>query len=161
MLPQALEVMAAWGFTYKSQFVWVKPAIKLGFWVRTRHELLLIGTRGEVPAPAPGLNFPSVIEAKGREHSRKPDEFYTILESYFPTVPKIELFARAETPRAGWEHWGAEAGATESAEPRAPSPAPRPATAPGPDAAAFRAIAAGAAPTSPVRPFVRAFSRTL
>jgi N6-adenosine-specific RNA methylase IME4 len=114
MLPQALQTMAAWGFDYKSQLVWIKDKIGLGFWFRGRHEILLIGTHGHPPAPAPGMNVASVLEAKVREHSRKPDATYAILESYFPTVPKVELFARSSTPRPGWELWGAEAGAPPS-----------------------------------------------
>lgn len=109
MMPQALEVMAAWGFAYKSQAVWIKDRVGLGFWFRGKHEPLLIGTRGHVPAPAPGTQFPSVIEAKVREHSRKPDEIYEIIERYFPTVPRLELFARPETARPGWSYWGPDA----------------------------------------------------
>jgi N6-adenosine-specific RNA methylase IME4 len=109
MIKHAFETMAAWGFEYRSQAIWVKDKIGLGFWFRGKHEHLLIGTRGHPPAPAPGMNFPSVFEAKIREHSRKPDEAYAILEAYFPTVPKVELFARTRTARPGWEHWGPEA----------------------------------------------------
>jgi N6-adenosine-specific RNA methylase IME4 len=109
MILHAHATMAAWGFDYKSQAVWVKDKIGLGFWFRGQHEILLIGTRGHPPAPAPGMNFPSVFQAKVREHSRKPDEAYEILEAYFPTVPKVELFARGQTARPGWDHWGPEA----------------------------------------------------
>jgi N6-adenosine-specific RNA methylase IME4 len=70
MLPQALETMRAWGFTYKSHFVWVKDKLGTGFWNRNRHELLLIGTRGKIPAPAPGTQWGSVIESKRRAHSQ-------------------------------------------------------------------------------------------
>jgi N6-adenosine-specific RNA methylase IME4 len=108
MILFAFETMAAWGFEYRSQAIWVKDKIGLGFWFRGKHEHLLIGTRGHPPAPAPGMNFPSVFEAKVREHSRKPDEAYGILESYFPTVPRIELFARFDA-RPGWNYWGPEA----------------------------------------------------
>jgi N6-adenosine-specific RNA methylase IME4 len=111
MILFAFETMAAWGFTYRSQLIWVKDRIGLGFWFRGKHEILLIGTRGHPPAPAPGMNVPSVFEAEVREHSRKPDRVYAILESYFPTVPKVELFARAGSARPGWERWGAEADA--------------------------------------------------
>jgi N6-adenosine-specific RNA methylase IME4 len=54
MLPQALDVMAAWGFAYKSSLAWAKDHVGTGYWVRNKHELLLIGTRGSVPAPAAG-----------------------------------------------------------------------------------------------------------
>jgi len=108
MIIQALDVMEAWGFTYKSQFVWVKHKAATGFWSRGRHELLLLGTKGKVPAPAPGDAWESVIEAAARKHSQKPDKVYDLIERYFPTLPKIELNARGQ-PREGWESWGPEA----------------------------------------------------
>jgi N6-adenosine-specific RNA methylase IME4 len=105
---QAFEVMKAWDFAFKSQIVWVKDHISMGYWVRNQHELLLIGTHGDIPAPAPGAQWPSVIFAPVREHSRKPYEAYDLVESYFPTLPKIELFCRGD-PRPGWAAWGNEA----------------------------------------------------
>jgi N6-adenosine-specific RNA methylase IME4 len=110
MLPDALEVMSAWGFDYKSSFVWVKDKVGTGYWNRNQHELLLIGTRGDVPAPAPGTQFSSVIKAKRGKHSEKPVEAYELIEEYFPTLPKIELNARQRRP--GWDAWGLEAPAT-------------------------------------------------
>lgn len=107
MMPDALRVMAAWGFTYKSQIVWKKDRFGTGYWFRNQHELLLVGTRGNVPAPAMGTQWPSVIEAPVGQHSAKPDIFYELIESYFPTLPKIELNARRA--RAGWDAWGNEA----------------------------------------------------
>jgi N6-adenosine-specific RNA methylase IME4 len=106
-LPQALEVIAAWGFTYKTGAVWVKDKIGMGYWFRSRHEPLLIATRGDVPAPAMGTQAESVVVAPAREHSRKPDIVYELVERYFPNLPKIELFARASLP--GWDCWGNEA----------------------------------------------------
>jgi N6-adenosine-specific RNA methylase IME4 len=108
MLPQALNVMGAWGFIYKSHFVWVKPQIGTGYWNRNRHELLLIGTRGNVPAPAHGEQYASVIEADAGRHSEKPFHFREIIEETFPNLPRRELFARGE-PVAGWDQWGNEA----------------------------------------------------
>lgn len=107
MLDQAIEVLKAWGFNYKSNFEWRKDRIGTGFWNRNRHEHLLIGTRGNVPAPAMGDQFDSSIEAAVGEHSAKPAVFYEIIESYFPTLPKIELNARVK--RDGWARWGYEA----------------------------------------------------
>ena len=109
MLPQAHEVMPAWGFAYKSNLVWVKDRVGTGYWSRNKHELLLIGTRGHVPAPAPGTQWPSAIEAPVRRHSEKPAVFYEIIEGYFPTLPKIELHARGDEARPGWDVWGPEA----------------------------------------------------
>jgi N6-adenosine-specific RNA methylase IME4/ParB-like chromosome segregation protein Spo0J len=107
MLPEAIDVMKVWGFTYKSQFVWVKDRIGTGYWCRNQHELLLIGTRGQVMAPAPGSQFPSVVSEPVAEHSKKPEAFYRIIEHYFPNVSKVELFARNGRP--GWQAWGNQA----------------------------------------------------
>jgi N6-adenosine-specific RNA methylase IME4 len=107
ILPQALEVMAAWGFAYKTHIVWSKDRIGSGFWLRNEHELLLIGTRGNVPAPAPGTQWSSVVRAPVGAHSAKPAIFYELIESYFPHLPKIELNAR--TRRPGWDAWDFEA----------------------------------------------------
>lgn len=114
MLPQALEVMAAWGFAYKSNFDWRKDQIGTGYWNRNRHEHLLIGTRGKIPAPAMGEQFDSSIEAPVGEHSAKPEKFYEIIETYFPTLPKIELNARVARP--GWVRWGYEAPVENSSQ---------------------------------------------
>jgi N6-adenosine-specific RNA methylase IME4 len=73
MLPDALRVMAAWGFAYKSHAIWKKDRIGTGYWFRNQHELLLIGTKGKIPAPAMGTQFPSVIDAPVGKHSEKPD----------------------------------------------------------------------------------------
>ncbi len=108
MLPQALRVLVAWGFSYKSSFVWVKDRAGTGYWSRNRHEILLIGARGDVPAPAMGTQWPSVIEAPVARHSEKPAAVYELIESYFPTLPKIELHARGRF-RVGWDVWGNEA----------------------------------------------------
>jgi N6-adenosine-specific RNA methylase IME4 len=93
MLREALDVMAAWGFTYKSHFAWVKDRAGTGYWARNWHELLLIGAKGKIPAPAPGEQFDSVIEAAVREHSRKPEVAYEMVEKMFSSLPKIELNA--------------------------------------------------------------------
>ena len=107
MLPQALEVMAAWGFLYKSHFIWVKNRAGMGYWLRNRHELLLIGTSGSIPAPPPGQQGKSIIEAPVGAHSAKPPLFAELIESWFPDLPKIELFCRGQ-PRNGWVAWGNE-----------------------------------------------------
>ena len=107
MLPQALDVMGAWGFAYKSNFAWIKHAVGTGFWSRNAHEHLLVGTRGNIPAPAPGTQLSSVIKAPRGRHSEKPWDAYHLIEHYFPTLPKIELNARLA--RDGWDRWGAEA----------------------------------------------------
>jgi N6-adenosine-specific RNA methylase IME4 len=107
MLPEAIAVMEAWGFGYKSACVWVKDKTGTGYWFRNRFELLLVGTRGSVPAPAPGDQYPSVIEARVGAHSAKPRQLHEMIEALFPNVPKLEMFARSE--RDGWDQWGNEA----------------------------------------------------
>lgn len=107
MICDALQVLRFWGFEYKSQFVWVKPSVGTGYWNRNRHEVLLVGTRGNIPAPAPGTQWDSVIEAPAGRHSEKPEQFHQLIESYYPNLPRIELNARAVRP--GWDLWGKEA----------------------------------------------------
>lgn len=107
MLPAALEVMKGWGFEYKSHAVWDKVHIGTGYWFRNRHELLLVGTKGSIPAPAMGDQFPSLAAVARKEHSAKPDQFIEMIESYFPTLPKIELNRRGPA-RPGWDAWGNE-----------------------------------------------------
>lgn len=114
MLPQALEVMAAWGFAYKSSAVWVKDRAGTGYWFRNQHEFLLVGTKGKVPAPAEGEQWSSVISAPVGKHSTKPEASLELVEHYFPTLPKIELNRRGPA-RKGWDAWGNEA-VTEAAE---------------------------------------------
>jgi N6-adenosine-specific RNA methylase IME4 len=106
MLPQALEVMSAWGFEYKSHFAWIKNKAGTGFWARNKHELLLIGTRGSIPAPAHGEQYASAIEADRGKHSAKPFAFREMIEDMFPTLPKLEMFAREKFE--GWDAWGNE-----------------------------------------------------
>jgi N6-adenosine-specific RNA methylase IME4 len=108
MLRDALRVLDAWGFAYKSHCIWKKDRIGTGYWFRNQHELLLVGTKGQIPAPAMGTQFPSVLDAPIGKHSEKPDAFYEMIETYFPSLPKIELNARRA--RDGWDRWGLEAG---------------------------------------------------
>jgi N6-adenosine-specific RNA methylase IME4 len=107
MLPQALEVMAAWGFTYKTNFVWIKQdRIGTGYWNRNCHEHLLVGTRGRILAPAPSERTSSVICAAVTQHSEKPLAAYQLIEAYYPDVPRLEMFARSQRP--GWDVCGNE-----------------------------------------------------
>jgi N6-adenosine-specific RNA methylase IME4 len=112
-LQESFQVLAAWGFEYKTNVVWVKHAQGLGFFVRGQHELLLIATRGDIPCPQPANRPPSIITAPRREHSRKPDEAYELIERMYPELPKIELFAR--NVREGWAAWGNQAPVESSA----------------------------------------------
>jgi N6-adenosine-specific RNA methylase IME4 len=107
MRKQAMEVMEAWGFEHRSEIVWVKDRVGTGYWFRNKHETLLLGVRGDVPAPVPGTQLPSVIEAPVGQHSQKPEVFAAGIERMFPDVLKLEMFAR--TARPGWDVWGNEA----------------------------------------------------
>ena len=106
LLEQAFEVITAWGFEYKSQLVWDKEIIGMGKWVRGQHELLLIATKGNPPLPPTQSAPASVIRERRREHSRKPEASYAIIELMYPDLPKLELFARQKRP--GWDAWGNE-----------------------------------------------------
>jgi N6-adenosine-specific RNA methylase IME4/ParB-like chromosome segregation protein Spo0J len=105
-LPIAIDAIRAWGFEYKSCFAWDKEHSGLGYWALGQHELLLVATKGNPPtAPTDSLSS-SVIRERRREHSRKPEASYAIIERMYPDLPKLELFARQARP--GWDAWGNE-----------------------------------------------------
>lgn len=104
MWPAALDVMEAWGFEYKSATFWDKEIEGTGYWVRSRVEPLLIGTRGTLPAPVPAL--PGLFVERRGLHSAKPEAIQDAIGNAYSTLPKLELFARKARP--GWENWGAE-----------------------------------------------------
>jgi N6-adenosine-specific RNA methylase IME4 len=108
LLPQAFEVIAAWGFDFKSDIIWDKQAIGLGTYARNQHETLLLARRGKFPVPDPEDRPPSVIAARSRRHSEKPKVFYELLERMYPQATKLELFARKARP--GWTAWGNQVG---------------------------------------------------
>jgi len=101
-------VISAWRFTYKTNLVWVKPSIGLGYWARNRHELLLFATRGQVELPESTQVPDSVIEAERGPHSQKPAVVYELIEAAYTHLSKLELFARGR-PRPGWLTWGNQA----------------------------------------------------
>jgi N6-adenosine-specific RNA methylase IME4 len=98
---EARRVMEAWGFEYKSAFVWAKPQLGIGNYWRVSHELCLFGTRGSAPFRDRGQR--SWQEWPRTEHSAKPTEFYELIEAVSPS-PYLELFARRI--RRGWTSWG-------------------------------------------------------
>ena len=105
-LPEALHVMASWGFTYRTSAVWVKPQMGMGYYFRAQHEPLLLGVRGKMRPPPPAARPRSVINAPRQRHSQKPESVYTLIEGMFPDASRVELFARAR--RGGWASWGNE-----------------------------------------------------
>lgn len=107
MLAHAMLVMAVWGFDYVTNWELHKDRIITGYWNRNRHEHLLLGKRGNVPCPAPGEQWDSVIEMKVGRHSQKPEAICEMIEAYFPNLPKIELNRRGPA-RPNWKAWGNE-----------------------------------------------------
>lgn len=108
-LAECMDVIKAWGFNYRTDMVWVKDKIGMGYHVRERHEGLLIAKRGELPPPPVEARPDSVIEAPRLEHSAKPHVFYDLIDSMYPNVRKIELFGRAPEKREWWTTWGNQA----------------------------------------------------
>jgi N6-adenosine-specific RNA methylase IME4 len=108
-LAEAMSVVSAWGFVYRSSAVWVKPQLGMGYYFRQQHELLLVATRGSIGAPAPENRQRSVYEAPRQKHSAKPEAFYGFIEAMYPDLPRVELFQRV--PRATWRGWGNEVAA--------------------------------------------------
>jgi len=102
-LPEALEVAKAWGFTYKTTFIWDKIKHNMGHYNSVRHEILLVCTKGACTPDVKRL-FDSVISEERTEHSKKPNVFREIIETIYTYGNKIELFAR-ETPE-GWDVFG-------------------------------------------------------
>jgi N6-adenosine-specific RNA methylase IME4 len=118
LLAEGMAVMAAWGFTYKTNLVWFKTRKDggpdgrgVGFYFRNVTELVLFGTRGKDNRTlAPGRRQVNLIAERKREHSRKPDQLYDVVESCSPG-PYLEMFARER--RDGWAQWGDELGSYE------------------------------------------------
>ena len=112
LLMEGLQVMKAWGFTYKSNIVWYKvrkdggpDGRGVGFYFRNVTELILFGVRGSMRTLKPGRTQVNILATRKREHSRKPDEIFDIVEACSPG-PYLELFARFRRP--GWSQWGNE-----------------------------------------------------
>lgn len=105
ILEESFQVIKAWGFKYKSSFVWDKIKHNMGHYNSVRHEFLLICVRGSCQPDIPKL-FDSVQSIERTEHGKKPEEFYDIIETLYPYGKKIELFARNE--RRGWDGYGNE-----------------------------------------------------
>jgi N6-adenosine-specific RNA methylase IME4 len=112
LLREGLEVMEAWGFQYKTNLIWHKirkdggpDGRGIGFYFRNTTEIVLFGVRGQLRTLTPGRTQVNIIKTQKREHSRKPDELYAIIEACSPG-PFLELFARGQ--RVNWDQWGNE-----------------------------------------------------
>ncbi|WP_159813590.1 MT-A70 family methyltransferase [Actinomyces sp. zg328] len=112
LLPEGIDVLQAWGFRYVSNIIWAKrrkdggpDGRGVGFYFRNVTEPILFGVKGSMRTLAPGRSTVNMIETRKREHSRKPDEQYGLIESCSPG-PYLEMFARYARP--GWSMWGNE-----------------------------------------------------
>jgi N6-adenosine-specific RNA methylase IME4 len=121
LLAEGLMVMENWGFTYKANLVWHKvrkdggsDGRGVGFYFRNVTELVLFGSRGQLRTLGPGRRQVNLLATRKREHSRKPDELYELIERCSPG-PYLELFARHRRP--GWTAWGDEAPMAETPPP--------------------------------------------
>jgi N6-adenosine-specific RNA methylase IME4 len=135
LLREGLDVLNAWGFTYKTNLVWYKvrkdhgpDGRGVGFYFRNVTELLLFGVKGSMRTLQPGRTQVNLIATRKREHSRKPEELYRLIERCSPG-PYLELFARERV--AGWTPWGDEVDTYLDTRPRHPpytGPKPPPAS---------------------------------
>ncbi len=112
LLNEGLQVMEAWGFKYKTNIIWHKirkdggpDGRGVGFYFRNTTEIVLFGIRGNLRTLAPGRSQVNIMRTQKREHSRKPDELYDIIENC-SSGPYLELFARGK--RINWNQWGNE-----------------------------------------------------
>ncbi len=110
LVAEGLDVMKSWGFTYKTVLVWYKirkdqgpDGRGVGFYFRNVTELVLFGVKGGLRTLRPGRTQVNMIASRRREHSRKPDQIYEVIEMCSPS-PYLELFARHRRP--GWDQWG-------------------------------------------------------
>jgi N6-adenosine-specific RNA methylase IME4 len=112
LIKEGLQVMESWGFEYKTNLIWHKvrkdgepDGRGVGFYFRNTTEMVLFGIRGKMRTLAPGRSQVNIIKSCKREHSKKPDEIYPIIEKCSPG-PYLELFARGK--RVNWDQWGNE-----------------------------------------------------
>lgn len=104
-LEESFRVIEAWGFKYKTSFVWDKVKHNMGHYNSVRHEFVLVCVRGSCQPDVRKL-FDSVVTEERTEHSKKPEVFYEIIDTIYPHGARIELFARSK--RKGWKSWGLE-----------------------------------------------------
>jgi len=105
-LLEAIRVINAWGFNYKTHGIWDKEIIGMGYWFRGQHELLTVSTKGNFSPPPSTMRISSIMKEKRTRHSKKPDFIRDLIKNWFPDSECIELFARQ--PTKGWDTWGNE-----------------------------------------------------
>jgi N6-adenosine-specific RNA methylase IME4 len=106
-LREAIKVMEAWGFEYKTHACWDKETMGMGYWFRGQHELLLVGTQGTMSPPEQSARVSSMFREKRRGHSQKPLCVYEAIEAMFPDAKRFEMYQRKS--RKGWDGGGLEA----------------------------------------------------
>jgi len=104
-LNEALELIKAWGFTYKTNLIWAKDKMGLGWYCRNQHELLLIAEKGTMPLPPTASRPKSIVNAPRTNHSKKPRKIYRLIERAYPGYQYLELFG-SKNSRKRWETWG-------------------------------------------------------
>jgi len=113
LLEEAFDLIRAWGFSYKSSFVWDKVKHNMGHYNSVRHEFLLIAVRGSCLPDVPKL-YDSVVSIERGKHSAKPAQFRKMIETLYPHGKRVELFAREDVQ--GWKPWGNYSGLSNDAE---------------------------------------------
>lgn len=112
LLEDALEVVAAWGFDYKTAFIWDKMTPNMGHYHRCEGEILICATRGSC-VPESSKREEQIVRNPRGEHSEKPEAFRDMIDRMYPSGPRIELFRRGDVPKKGWKIWGGEVVANE------------------------------------------------
>jgi N6-adenosine-specific RNA methylase IME4 len=111
-IKEAIELMEAWGFEYKTHCIWHKMWIGMGYWFRGNHELLFVGTKGRMSPPDFEHRINSVYSERKTKHSKKPYYFRKIISDAYPELSKLEMFSRKENEffdnSEGWDMWGNE-----------------------------------------------------
>jgi len=110
---EAVDVLRAWGFDYRTSAVWDKQSIGPGYWFRSQHELLFVGAKGSPETPDVEARRSSIFSTPRGEHSEKPERVRTHIEQAHPDARKLEMFAR--DGKVGWELWGDETPANKQA----------------------------------------------
>ncbi len=125
LIAEGLQVLESWGFTYKTNLIWYKvrkdggpDGRGVGFYFRNVTEVILFGVKGNLRTLPPGRRQVNIISARKREHSRKPDELFDVIEACSPG-PYLEMFARGS--RSDWVTWGNEADGYEVSWPTYPN----------------------------------------
>ncbi len=125
-LQEALQVMKAWGFEYKTHAIWDKGWVGMGYWFRGQHELLMVGVKGKMSPPEEKQRISSIFREKKGQHSSKPDYIKQMIGEWYPKETKLEMFARSDKTSLFqqdivWDTWGDELKSSIKKEKKKPS----------------------------------------